>query len=185
MPTYRQNLGRSLMLNGKLDAARILLDVPIEGSADSMDLNIERARRLAHLADWMRRSRHYDEAMAYADQASAAFTALYPPTHARHGAMARIRGVILRDRGRLGEAELELRRAVDILSTSAGKGANTTIDAELQLADVLATRGNSEEARKLHDDLTPLLPTRFVATSDVRRQHADLGRRLGAAVTRD
>lgn len=179
MPTYRQNLGRSLMLNGKLDAARVLLEVPIEGSADSMDLNIERARRLAHLADWMRRSRHYDEAMDYLQQAATAFAALYPPTHARLGAIARLRGLIQRDRGQLGEAESELRRAVDILANSAGKQANTTIDTELQLADVLATRGSRDEARALYDSLTPLLPTRFIETAAVRRQHADLGRRLG------
>jgi serine/threonine-protein kinase len=181
-PTYRQNLGRSLMLNGKLDAARVLLDVPIEGSAESMDLNIERARRLAHLADWMRRSRRYDEAMDYVQQASAAFAALYPPTHARHGAIARIRGLILRDRGQLDRAESELRRAVDILSKSVGLEANTTIDTELQLADVLAIRGNREEARALHERLSPLLATRFVEASAVRRQHAELDRRLGAGV---
>ncbi len=180
LPTYRQNLGRSLMLNGKLDAARVLLEVPIEGSSESMDLNIERARRLAHLAEWMRRSHHYDEAMDYVTQSSTAFAALYPPMHARHGAIARIRGLILRDRGQLDEAESELRRAVDILSKTAGTQANATIDAELQLADVLAARGNKEEARTLYDSLAPLLPTRFVEASAVRRQHADIGRRLGA-----
>jgi serine/threonine-protein kinase len=186
LPTYRQNLGRSLMLNGKLDAARVLLDVPIEGSTESMDLNIERARRLAHLADWMRRSRRYDEAMDYVKQSSSAFAALYPPTHARHGAIARIRGLILRDRGQADEAESELRRAADILAKSAGKDANITIDTELQLADVLATSGNKAEARTLYDRLAPLLPTRFVDTSAVRRQHADLGRRLGSGTpTRD
>ena len=183
LPTYRQNLGRSLMLNGRLDAARALLDVPIEGPADSMDLNVERARRLAHLADWMRRTRHYESATAFLDQSSEAFAALYPPTHARHGAIARLRGLILRDRDRLGEAQGQLRRAVDILSSSAGKGANTTIETELLLAEVALARGDRDGARALYDEIAPLLPTRFVERSDVRRQHAELGRKLGAVVT--
>jgi serine/threonine-protein kinase len=179
LPIYRQNLGRSLMLNGKLDGARVLLDMSIEGSTDSLDLNIERGRRLVHLAEWMRRSRHFDEALKYVDQASAAFGALYPPTHARHGSIARVRGLILRDMGRQAEAEVELRRAVDILSKSAGKQANATIDAEMQLADLLFARGNKDEARTLYTSLAPLLPTRFVDGSALRRQHAELGRRLG------
>jgi serine/threonine-protein kinase len=182
LPIYRQNLGRSLMLNGRLDAARVLIDMQIEGNTDSLDLNIERARRLVHLAEWMRRSHHYDEASTYIEQASSAFAALYPPTHARHGAVARVRGLILRDRGRLEEAEAQLRRAVDILSASAGKQANTTIDTELQLAGVLFERGKIDEARTLQASLTPLLPTRFVEGSEVRRLHAELGRRLAAGV---
>jgi serine/threonine-protein kinase len=122
--------------------------------------------------------------MDYLQQASAAFAALYPPTHARHGAIARIRGLVSRDRGQLDQAESELRRAVDILSKSAGADANSTIDTELELADVLAARGSKEEARALHDRLAALLPTRFVEGSAVRRQHADLGRRLGIEASR-
>jgi len=160
----------------------VMLDMPVEGNADSMDLRIERARRLAHLGDWMRRSHHYDEAMSYLDQSSAAFAELYPPTHARHGAIARLRGLVQRDRGRLGEAESELRRAVEILSGSAGPQANSTIDAKLQLADVLVARGNREEARALYDAITPLLATRFVEGSSTRRQQVELGHKLGATV---
>ncbi|MBA8883406.1 serine/threonine-protein kinase [Dokdonella fugitiva] len=182
LPIYRQNLGRSLMLNGKLDAARVMLDMPVEGNADSLDLRVERARRLAHLGDWMRRSHRYDEAMAYLDQSSAAFAELYPPTHARQGAIARLRGLVLRDRGRLGEAESQLRRAVEILSASAGAHANSTIDAQLQLADVLVARGNREEARALYDAVGPLLPTRFVEGSPTRRLQAELGRKLGTTL---
>ncbi|HEY6941438.1 protein kinase domain-containing protein [Dokdonella sp.] len=182
LPIYRQNLGRSLMLNGKLDAARVMLDMPIEGNADSMDLRIERARRFAHLGDWMRRSHRYDEALSYLDQSSAAFAALYPPTHARQGSIARLRGLVQRDRGHLGEAESELRRAVEILSRSAGPQANSTIDAELELADVLVVRGQREEARALYDAVAPLLATRFVDGSATRRRQAELGRKLGATV---
>jgi len=181
---FRQNLGRSLLLNGQLDAAHAILEKPIEGSAESLDLNIERARRLLHLAEWARRSGHLPEALAYVDRARTAFLAIVPPTHARLGAVARTRGLILRDAKRMDEAEAELRRADAILSESPGERANSTIDTELQLARVLYARGKIDAARSLHAKIEPLLPTRFVETADVRVQHAELGRQLAAA-TRD
>src|SRR4029453_17858178 len=44
LPTYRQNLGRSLMLAGRLDVAWPLLSQDIEGGPEALDLNIERGR---------------------------------------------------------------------------------------------------------------------------------------------
>jgi len=178
LPTYRQNLGRSLMLNGQLDAARPLLAADVEGNLDTVNLNVERGRRLAHLAEWMRRSGRHDEALRYVDQAAAAFASLYPNEHARHGAVARTRGLILRDQRRLAEAEGELRRAAGILARTAGKDANATIETELQLAGVLAELGRLDEARTLHERVKPLLADRFVEHSLVREQHAALARRL-------
>jgi serine/threonine-protein kinase len=178
LPTYRQNLGRSLMLNGQLDAARPLLAADVEGNLDTVNLNVERGRRLAHLAEWMRRSGRHDEALRYVDQAAAVFTALYPNEHARHGAIARTRGLILRDQHRLAEAEGELRRAAGILARTAGKNANATIETELQLAGVLAELGRIDEARTLHERVEPLLVDHFVEHSLVREQHAALARRL-------
>lgn len=178
---FRQNLGRSLMLNGQLDAAHAILVKPIEGNADSLDLNIERARRLAHLAEWARRSGQLPEALAYADQARTAFLAIVPAAHPRLGSVARTRGLILRDAKRLDEAETELREADAILSKALGDHANATLDTELQLARLLYARGNFDEARRLADKIAPLLDTRFVQTSDVRSEHAELSRRLAAA----
>lgn len=181
LPTYRQNLGRSLMLNGRLDAARALLAMEIEGNLDTVNLNIERGRRLTRLAEWMRRSGRYDEALRYAEQADAMFTSIYPNEHARHGAVARTRGLILRDQHRLAEAQSELQRAADILVRTAGKDANTTIETELQLADVLAELGRVDEARTLHERVAPSLADRFVEHSLVREQHAALGKRLASS----
>ncbi|WP_300616498.1 tetratricopeptide repeat protein, partial [Dokdonella sp.] len=183
LPLYRQNLGRNLMLNGKLDEARPLLEAPIEGHAESQDFNVERARRLVHLAEWMRRSHRLAEALDYADQGTAAFTALFPPTHPRLGGAARTRGLILRDQQRLAEAESELRRAADILAGSAGRDSNITIDTEINLAEVLFVRGKADEARALHTRVAPLLESRFVAKSALRAQHAALGKRLADATT--
>ena len=181
LPTYRQNLGRSLLLAGRLDAAWPLLSHDIEGGADSLDLNIERGRRLLHIAEWMRRSHRLDEALRYADQAGAQFAALFPPEHGRHGAVARIRALILRDQGRLADAEQELRRAIGILAAGIGKDANATLEAELQLAQLLASRGAHDEAETLVTRIGPLLPVRFVEAAPARKQLGDLQRKLDAS----
>ncbi len=181
MATYRQNLGRSLMLAGKLDAAWPYLSRDIEGGADSLDLNIERGRRLVHLAEWMRRSGRLDEAMRYTEQAGAQFAALYPADHPRQGAVARTRALVLRDQGHAVDAEAELRRAVQILAAGIGKDANATLEAELQLAQLLAARGRIDEAQSLMAHIGPLLGVRFVETAPARRQFGDLQRKLDAS----
>jgi serine/threonine-protein kinase len=181
MATYRQNLGRSLMLAGKLDTAWPYLDRDIEGGTDSLDLNIERGRRLVHLAEWMRRSGRLDEAMSYADLAGAQFAALYPADHPRQGAVARTRALVLRDQGRTAEAEIEMRRAVKILAAGIGKDANATLETELLLAQLLASRGRSEEAQALMAHIGPLLEARFVETAPARRDFGDLQRKLDAS----
>jgi len=180
LATYRQNLGRSLLLAGKLDAAWPLLSRDIEGGAESLDLNIERGRRLVHMAEWMRRSGRLDDAMRYTDQAATHFAALYPANHPRLGAVARTRALVLRDQGHSKDAEPEMRRAVDILRAGIGKDANATIEAELQLAQLLSARGEDAEARSLLTRMAPLLETRFVETAPTRLQFTQLQQKLGA-----
>jgi tetratricopeptide (TPR) repeat protein len=180
MATYRQNLGRSLMLAGKLDVAWPYLSRDIEGGAESLDLNIERGRRLVHLGEWMRRAGRLDEAMRYTEQAAAQFAALYPADHPRQGAVARTRALVLRDEGHVDDAENELRRAVKILAAGIGKDANATLETELQLAQLLASRGRNEEAQSLMTHIGPLLEVRFVETAPARREFGNLQRKLGA-----
>jgi eukaryotic-like serine/threonine-protein kinase len=177
---FRINLGRSLMLNGRLDDARPLLETAIEEGEASLERDVERARRGANLAEWLRRSGRLDEALAQADAAVAAFANVYPMGHARQGSAASIRGLVLRDQGRLEEAAREFRRAADLLARFNGENANPTLDAELQLADMLDRLGKTDDARALHARMTPLLPARFLDGSPVRMQHAALGRRLQA-----
>jgi len=181
MATYRQNLGRSLLLAGRLDAAWPYLSRDIEGGAESLDLNIERGRRLVHLAEWMRRSGRLNEAMTYADLAGAQFAALYPADHPRQGAVARTRALVLRDQGRAAEAEIEMRRAAKILAAGIGKDANATLETELLLAQLLASHGKSEEAHALMAHIGPLLELRFVETAPARRDFSDLQRKLDAS----
>ncbi|MBO9663976.1 serine/threonine-protein kinase [Dokdonella sp.] len=172
--SMRQNHARSLVLNDRLDEAYALLSSPVEGA----DAAMQNARRLLHLAEWMRRKHRYEEALRYLDQASAAFAALFPDQHSSRGALARTRGLIYRDQNRLDEAERELRFAAENFARTGSKDANPTIEVELQLADVQFARGHADEARALHARVTPLLDERFVAQSGVRAQHAALGKRL-------
>jgi hypothetical protein len=126
----------------------------------------------------MRHSGRNDEALAFADEARAAFARLYPEGHARLGAAALIRGEILRDQGRLADAAVELETAGELLRRFAGAESNITLEAELELADVLARIGRAGESRALHAKVAPLLPARFVEHSPQRLLHAALGRRL-------
>lgn len=178
MATWRQNLGRSLMLAGRLDEAWPLLNKDIEGGSDATDVTIEKGRRLIHLAEWMRRSARPHEALQFVDQAEAMFATIFPPTHPRFGGTARMRGLILRDQDKLKQAESELRRAHEILAKGIGPDANSTLDSELQLADVLIARQQFDEARKLVQHVTALAPQRFVESSPTRQQLANLTGRL-------
>ena len=139
---------------------------------------MQNARRLLHLAEWMRRTHRYEDALRYLEQASTAFVALFPDQHSSRGALARARGLVYRDQNRLDEAEREFRFAAENFTRTGSKDANPTIEVELQLADVQLARGHVDEARALHERVAPLLDERFVAQSPVRAQYAALGKRL-------
>ncbi|UXI66718.1 serine/threonine-protein kinase [Tahibacter amnicola] len=174
---FRQNLGRSLMLAGRLDEALPLLQREIE---DSMDTRTERARRLVHLGEWMRRHGKYAEALRFAEQADAAFREFLPPTHARLGAVAKLRGLILRDQNKLPEATEQLRNAVDYIGKGIGEEANATLDAKVQLAELLLAQGKPDEARSLVSAIATPIENRFVEGSPLRKQFAALTSRLPA-----
>ncbi|MCQ4166477.1 serine/threonine-protein kinase [Tahibacter harae] len=168
---FRQNYGRSLLLAGKLDQAWPLLSVEIE---ESMEGNTERARRLLHLAEWMRRSNQLTEAARYANQAGAAFAQFLPPGHPRHAAVARARGLILRDQGRLAEAAEQLRQALEVLRKANGPQSNTTLECQVQLAQVLASAGARTEALALLQPIQGALEQHFVKNAPLLRQQARL-----------
>lgn len=175
LPTFRQNLGRCLMLSGKLDEAYPLLERPIE---DSTDLELERARRLAHLAEWMRRKGRHADALRYADQASAAFLVVLPADHPRQGGVSRVRGLTLSDMGRTDAAIVAMRRAVELLAKGIGEEANVTLDAKVQLASLLTHQGLRDEASAIVSAIAAPIGQRFVDTSPLRRQFGVLQTRL-------
>ena len=171
LPTFRQNLGRCLMLAGKLDEAFPLLDRPIE---DSTDLELERGRRLAHLAEWMRRKSRLVDALRYTDEAAAAFLVVLPAEHPRQGGVARVRGLVLRDAGRIDDGVASMRRAVELLAKGMGEEANATLDAKVQLAALLLKQGQRGEADALVRQVAAPVAQRFIEGSPLRRQFAAL-----------
>jgi len=175
LPTFRQNLGRCLMLSGKLDEAYPLLERPIENSTD---LELESGRRLLHLADWMRRKGRYADALRYADEASKTFLRVLPAEHPRQGGVARIRGLTLSDMGRIDEAAASMRRAVELLAKGMGEEANATLDAKVQLASLLAHQDKRDEANAIVLAIAAPIGKRFVDTSPLRRQFGVLQTRL-------
>lgn len=174
--TFRQNLGRTLMLEGKLDEAWPLLSRDIPGSSDASEIRMERARQLLHEGEWMRRRGRHADAHAYLARAAAAFDALYPQPHARHGSIARAQGLLLRDEGRLAEAEAALRRASEILDAKAGRAAPAAVEAKIDLADVLLRLGRGAEALALLDAVAQPLRDKFVPEAPARRLHEQLHR---------
>ena len=180
MALFRQNLGRILMLVGKLDEAWPLLDRAVEGPDDAPEVVVEKGRRFIHLAEWMWRSRRLGDALDYVSQAEQTFGAVLPPRHPRLGGAARLRGLVLQDQGAYQAAEAELRRARDLLAEGSGPNANATLDAELQLAEILVKRGKVDEARDLIAHVAPFAPERFVAASPTRRRLGDLQQIVGS-----
>lgn len=173
---FRQNYGRSLLLAGNLEQAFPLLDAEIEASFDD---DTERARRMLHLAEWMRRNGRHEQALRYAAGADTAFRQRLPEKHPRLAAVARQRGLILRDQGKLADAEAQLRQAAAILQESGVRVSNPLIDIQVRLAELRLTQGDAAEARSLLDAVAKPIAERFVDGAPLRALHAQLMRQAG------
>jgi tetratricopeptide (TPR) repeat protein len=168
LATFRQNLGRTLMFEGRLDEAWPLLAHRIEGSSDAMELQVERARQLFHQGEWMRRRGRKTDALDYFARADAAFTKLYPEQNARQGTLARARALLWRDEGKLDDAETEMRRAVRILTAKSQADGPATLEAKVDLATLLAQHGKTKEAREIVADVDTPVRAKFVEQSPTR-----------------
>lgn len=178
LATYRQNLGRTLMFEGKLDEAWPLLAQRIEGSSAAMELQVERARQLFHQGEWMRRRGRKAEALDYFAHADAAFARLYPEQNARQGSLARSRALLWRDEDKLEEAETEMRRAVQILTAKSRADGPATLEARIDLAALLIRRGKTDEARDIADEVDTPVRAKFVEQSPTRLALDVLRKRL-------
>jgi eukaryotic-like serine/threonine-protein kinase len=174
---FRQNYGRSLLLAGNLEQAFPLLDAEIEASLED---DTERARRLMHLAEWMRRNRRFDQAARYVAGAEEAFRKTLPANHPRFAAVARQRGLILRDQRRFAEAEAQLRQAIAIFKESGTVLSNPLIDTQVHLAEVRLLQNDKSEARALLEPMAAPLAQRFVDGAPLRQLHAALSRQAAA-----
>lgn len=171
---YSQNLGRSLMLSGRLDEAWPYLDAEIPGGeSDVSAVIIERGRRLLHRAEWLRRSGRLAEVEPMLDETVAVFSTVLPADHPRMGAVLRSRGLLAMDQGRAGDAAEWLRESLAIIEKAIGPDSNVAIETRLHLADAEYRLGHRDRARKLLAVSEPLVTKLFHPKSPI---HAELRR---------
>ncbi|HSX60715.1 MAG TPA: protein kinase [Tahibacter sp.] len=176
LPMFRQNYGRSLLLSGQLQQALPLIEADIEASFDD---DTERGRRQLHLSEWMRRNGRLDQAARFAAGADEIFRPRVPAGHPRLAAIARQRGLILRDQGRYDEAEAQLREASAMLRGTTNRISNPLIDVQVHLAELRLARGDKAEARALLGAVAAPLAERFVDAAPLRQLHAQLVKQAG------
>jgi len=173
LATFRQNLGRSLLLLGRLDEAWPLLSKAIVGDDQDMVLRSERMRQQFHLGEWMRRRGRHADALAYFAQAEKAIAALPPEQQYRVAVVMRARGLVLQALGRNAEAEAALRRSEDLLRAEFGENGSQVVEVQVDLAGLLVDAGRIADARQLLDAVAPSLNDRFVDQAPVWvRYHA-------------
>lgn len=172
--TYRQNLGRCLMLMGHLDEAWTLLSGAIVGDEQDVTYRTERMRQQFHLGEWMRRRGRHADALAYLQKAGEAVAALPPEQQYRAAVIARSRALVLAAQGRREEAEALFREAEERLRTALGEDNPQLIELRIDLAGLLVEQKRFAEARGLLETVAPALPERYVDQSPLRRRHAAL-----------
>lgn len=173
LPQYRQNLGRSLLLAGRLDEARPWLEHAIDGGAEPVATVTERGRRHLHLAEWLRRKGRHSGVAAELDRAEAVFGELFQPGHPRLAAVARVRGLLALDLGDPGRAVGLLRSAWSDLAAALGKEAPVVVETQVQLVAALLAAGRRSEAATRLAQAGRLAPRLFVPEAPV---HAELAR---------
>lgn len=177
---YSQNLGRSLMLSGRLDEARPFIDAEIPGGdSDVRTVVIEQGRRLLHRAEWLRRSGRLDEVESQLDEAQRVFATVLPEDHPRMGAVLRSRGLLALDEGRLADAAERLREGLAIIENAFGQDSNVAIETRLQLADVEIRLGRMAIARDLVAVSEPSVKALFHPKSTIHAELRRLHRALG------
>ena len=178
LQVFRQNLGRSLLLAGRLDEAWPLLAPAIPGDDQDAVLRSERMRQQFHLGEWMRRRGRYAEALDYLAQAEKAVALLPPEQQYRSAVVMRSRGLTLQALGRRAEAEADLRRAESVLRAEFGDDSPQVIEVRVDLAGLLVETQRPDEARPLLDAVAPSLNERFVDRAPARVRYHALRRAL-------
>ncbi|HUD41274.1 MAG TPA: serine/threonine-protein kinase [Dokdonella sp.] len=175
---FRQNLGRCLLLAGRLDEAWPLLAPAIVGDDQDSVLRSERMRQQFHLGEWMRRRGRYAEALDYFAQADKAVALLPPEQQYRAAVVTRSRALTLQALGRRAEAEAGLRRAESMLRAEFGDDSPQVIEVRVDLAGLLVELERPDEAGPLLDAVAPSLNERFVDRAPARVRYHALRRTL-------
>ncbi|MEO8673105.1 MAG: tetratricopeptide repeat protein [Tahibacter sp.] len=166
---YRQNLGRLLMLSGRLDEAWPLLSHPIGSDGDdSSNIALQRARQLFHLGEWFRRKHDLVQAQSYFDQADTALKPVAPAESPRFAQLARSRALLAAERGDTAVAIAGLREAVRMLLAARGQTYPGTAEAQVELAELLDKTGATTEAQTLFDLAAPPLMAQMADAAPAR-----------------
>lgn len=148
-PVYRQNLGRSLLLAGRLDEAIEHIAPPVDSAPDPVGLAIGRARRLLHLGEWHCRRAELTQAQEQIDAAQELLRSVLDADHPRMGAVLRGRACIARQAGDIAD-EIALRRqALELWEASTGADSHLSVEARLELAETLLRADQADAARPL------------------------------------
>lgn len=173
MGSYRQNLGRLLMLRGKAEEALHYIEFPIEGE----DIEIhrrQRARQLLQLADWNRRFGSVDEARSWLAQAEAKADDLGGREGGAWAAILRQRGLIALREGDFDTARSELEAAHAHWMNLFGESFIGCGEVALELADVAHRAGQREALQKWLDQAVPILDPLLAPEAELRAQMATL-----------
>lgn len=177
---YRQNLGRSLLLAGRLDEAWAWLDLPIEAGAEPVATVTERGRRHLHRAEWLRRRGRLPEVEPELRQAESVFAEQFQPGHPRFAAIARVRGELALDTGDAAAAVGHFDGALAELRAALGDEAPVVIETRVQLSRALFAAGRRAEARRARAEAARLAPAVFVPDAPIHAELARLGDLLAA-----
>ncbi len=141
---FRQHLGLALLLHGEADAARALLELPIDG--DGVQLDAARTMREVYLADWHRRHGTLADARTHLDAALAARSSL-PGNDVRVADMVRLAGLLAAADGDRATAVSELQSARSLAVTLRGERTLRIAELDLDLAELALAERDFAEAR--------------------------------------
>jgi serine/threonine protein kinase len=178
MYMYRQNLGRSLLLAGRLDEAHPHLAAEIPDSSEVTGFSVEAGRQALHLAEWHRRRGELAQVEPLLDDAQAIFGESLPEGHPRFAAVLRVRGSLALDQGRIDDAVAHLRAARTIVEDVLGPESHVATDTQVQLAEALLRAGEAAESRSLLAQVRERVQRLYHAKAPI---HVDL-RRLDQAL---
>ncbi len=164
-PVYRQNLGRSLLLAGRLDEAIEHIAPPVDSAPDPVGLAIGQARRLLHLGEWHCRRMELAQAGENIKAAQTLLRSVLDADHPRMGAVLRGRACIARQAGDIATETVLLRQALELWEASTGPDSHLSIEARLELADALLRADQPDAARPLLDAVAEPIDGLFVSGS--------------------
>jgi len=174
----RQNLGRLLMLAGRAEEAHDWLALKVPSSETSGD-ELQRARRLVHLAEWHRRYGDAREARRFVERAEAAAADLGGTSSARYAQVLKTGALLDAAAGRRDDAHTKLEAARALLVAGRGERYVGAGEIDLELAELARARGDTNEARRLAAQARAIMTETLVETAPQLARLVELETKLG------